>query len=236
MDTVTLTVDKQQDQLPLDEQCFSALHSITAHLNDNDFVERNRPILQLIGFRNSFIEKKDSKRNLQSDVNGHPLLKNMRNDFSTAVRCLRNTTGFIEGSSLTDTCAHFVLIKNREHVGGAGHNKQTLWVRKNALERWTRVCKISGRTAKKIENGTVYFIHMENNLKMFKIGYSTNLKKRVESLQIGNPYLLCVYTTIDNVSRKKETQLHHFFSKKHIRGEWFAITPDMIDFVCNHMS
>ena len=111
MDTVTLTVDKQQDQLPLDEQCFSALHSITAHLNDNDFVEINRPILQLIGFRNSFIEKKDSKRNLQSDVNGHPLLKDMRNDFSTAVRCLRNTTGFIEGSSLTDTCAHFVLIK-----------------------------------------------------------------------------------------------------------------------------
>ena len=155
METVTLTVDKQQDQLPLDEQCFSALHSITAHLNDNDFVEINRPILQLIGFRNSFIEKKDSKRNLQSDVNGHPLLKDMRNDFSTAVRCLRNTTGFIEGSSLTDTCAHFVLIKNREHVGGAGHNKQTLWVRKNALERWTRVCKLSGRTAKKIENGTV---------------------------------------------------------------------------------
>ena len=75
---------------------------------------------------------------------------------------------------------------------------------------------------------------MENNFNTFKIGYTTNLKKRLEMLQTAHPYLLQVYTTIENVSRKKETELHHYFNKKRIRGEWFEITPDMIDFVCNN--
>ena len=105
----------------------------------------------------------------------------------------------------------------------------------DAFKKWVYACKISGRTAKKIQKGLVYFIHMENNMKMFKIGYTTNLTQRLVSLQIGNPYLLCVYKTIENVSNLNESWLHKFFSKKHIRGEWFAITPDMVDFVCNHM-
>ena len=86
-----------------------------------------------------------------------------------------------------------------------------------------------------MQKGLVYFIYMENNMKMFKIGYTTNLTQRLVSLQIGNPYLLCVYKTIENVSNLNESWLHKFFSKKQIRGEWFAITPDMVDFVCNQM-
>ena len=73
---------------------------------------------------------------------------------------------------------------------------------------------------------------MENNFKVFKIGYTTNLKTRLEDLQVAHPNLLQVYATINNVSRKKETELHMFFHKKHIRGEWFAITPDLIDSIC----
>ena len=64
------------------------------------------------------------------------------------------------------------------------------------------------------------------------LGYTTDLNKRLESLQIGNPHLLCTYRTIENVSRKMETRLHRLFNEKKIRGEWFAITPDMIDSVC----
>ena len=115
-------------------------------------------------------------------------------------------------------------------------NKQSLWICKDSFLKWIHVCKVTRRTLKNIENGVVYFIYMENNLSMFKIGYSTNLNKRLESLQIGNPFLLCVYKTIENVSRKIETHLHQFFSDKHIRGEWFAITLDMIDFVCGNFS
>ena len=96
-------------------------------------------------------------------------------------------------------------------------------------KKWTHFYEITGTTSKNIYNGIVYFIHMEGNLKMFKIGYTTDLNKRLESLQIGNPHLLCTYRTIENVLRTKEKQLHRYFNKYHIRGEWFAITPDMIE-------
>ena len=73
---------------------------------------------------------------------------------------------------------------------------------------------------------------MEDNLKMFNIGYTTDLNKRLESLQVGNPHLLCTYRTIEKVSRKMKKRLHRLFNEKKIRGERFAITPDIIDSVC----
>ena len=69
-------------------------------------------------------------------------------------------------------------------------------------------------------------------MNVFKIGYTTNLKKRLEILQTAHYRLLQVYATIENVPRQKETDLHQLFKKKHIRGEWFAITPEIIDTVC----
>ena len=214
----------------------SLFHSKTAHLTDIDFVEIDRPILELIGFKNSFIEKKHKNGSTKMNRNGTPIVKDTRSDFSSAIRCLRNTAGFIEGTSLHNTDAHFIVMKNEaiERQNG-GQNKQSLWIRKDAFEKWTHVYKITGKTSKNIKNGMVYFIHMEDNLKMFKIGYTTDLNKRLEALQIGNPHLLCTYKTIDNVSRKLETRLHHLFQNKKIRGEWFAITPDMIEFVCFHL-
>ena len=122
----------------------------------------------------------------------------MRSDFYSAIRCLRNTEGFVEGSSLENVDAHFIVLKTEkmERQNG-GQNKQSLWVRKDAFEKWTRFHEITGTSSKNIQNGIVYFIHMEDNLKMFKIGYTTDLNKRLESLQIGNPHLLCTYRTIE---------------------------------------
>jgi hypothetical protein len=208
------------------------LHTTNSQEQYGDFVEIDRKILELIGFKNVFSKKKDKHGNTKLDTNGTPVLKDMRNDFSSAIRCLRNTVGFIEGSSFDDIHAHFVvqkaIVTHKSH-GGAGLNKQCLWVRKDKLKEWIQVNEITGNTKKNIYNGLVYFIHMENNMKVFKIGYTTNLKKRLESLQIAHPYPLQVYATIENVSRQKETALHQLFKKQHVRGEWFAITPDIID-------
>ena len=95
-----------------------------------DFVVIDRPILEMIGFKNTVCEVKDKKGTVILDKNGNPKFKDMRNDFSSAIRCLRNTVGFIEGSSLHDVNAHFIIINtpgNSRH-GGAGKNKQSLWV------------------------------------------------------------------------------------------------------------
>ena len=140
---LTMSEFQKKRNLPLNEQCASVFYSKTAHLTDNDFVEIDRSVLQLIGFKNNFSEQKDKDGNLKCDVNGYPLLKDMRNDFSNAVRCLRNTVGFIEGSSLDDATAHFVLQKlgvlNRipsSQAQHGGQNKQSLWIRMRALEHF----------------------------------------------------------------------------------------------------
>ena len=78
-------------------------------MTDVDFVEIDWPILQMIGFKNNFSERKDKDGKLKLDANWNPLLKDMQNDFSNAVRCLRNTAGFLEGSSFDDTTAHFII-------------------------------------------------------------------------------------------------------------------------------
>ena len=88
---------KEQRNLALNERCASVFYAKTAHLKDNDFIEIDRSILETIGFKNTFVEQKDNKGNLKLDENGQPKLKDTRCDFSHAVRCLKNTAGFIEG-------------------------------------------------------------------------------------------------------------------------------------------
>ena len=135
---------KQKRNLQLNEQCSSVFYAKTAHLKDIDYVEIDRPILEMIGFKNIFSIKKDKYGKIKIDKNGNPLLKDMRSDFNNAIRCLRNTVGFIEGCSLDDIHAHFVVQKagnllkcpeNSRH-GGAGLNKQCIWIRMRALEHF----------------------------------------------------------------------------------------------------
>ena len=73
------------------------------------------------------------------DQNGEIKLKDLRNDFNSALRCLRNTVGFIEGTSFDNTDAHFVVQKTgktgvpmRTPVLNGGQNKQRLWIRMRA--------------------------------------------------------------------------------------------------------
>ena len=126
--------------LQLNEQCASVFYAKTAHLNDIDFVEVDRTMLNLIGFKNTFVQQKDKHGNAKVDRNGDIKLKDMRIDFSSALRCLRNTVGFTERTSFDDTDAHFVVKKTGVLDGtlvlNGGQNKQQLWIRMRALEHF----------------------------------------------------------------------------------------------------
>lgn len=158
---LTIAEFQKRRNLPLNEQISSVFYSKTAHLSDNDFVEIDRSVLEMIGFKNTVYEVKDKDGSVKLDKNGNPKLKDVRADFSQAVRCLRSTAGFIEGSSFDDIDAHFVIQKlgkilslPSSHVqnGGqklgnhgifsssqaqhGGQNKQSLWIRMRALEHF----------------------------------------------------------------------------------------------------
>jgi len=77
-----------------------------------------------------------------------------------------------------------------------------------------------------IDKYYVYFISCgEKNNPSIKIGMAKDPTKRILDLQIGNPKLLKLESTIECRSRKHAHNLEHWlhkcFSKYHIRGEWF---------------
>ena len=225
----------ENEQRPHDETIASLFAEKTAHLKDHEFIKIDREMLQMIGIKNKLSQKKDKHGNVKLDKKGNPKIKDTRHDFNNAIKFLRKTHGFIEGTSFDDANAHFILQKtfqNEKITINGGQNRQDLWVRKDMLNKWVQFAKFPLKKTNQTENVGIYFINMEGNMKMFKIGYTSNLNTRLVSLQIGNPFLLQVYKTIANVDKETETKLHHIFKKYHIRGEWFAITPDMIESVC----
>ena len=138
----------------------------TIHLQDTDFIEIDRQMLQMIGFKNTLIEKKDKHGNVKINEMGNVLLSDKRNDFSNAIRCLRNTVGFIEGKSFNDSQSHFIVQKaglldrppeNQRH-GGAGLNKQSIWIRLRALEHFIIMANTSNSYMIR-----EYFIHLNTS-------------------------------------------------------------------------
>ena len=135
---------KTRRGLALNEQCAAVFYEKTMNLKDTDFIEIDRQMLQLIGFKNTFSEKKDKHGNVRVDEQGNVMLSDMRHDFSNAIQCLRNTVGFVEGKSFDDSQCHFIVqtagtlytVPGTHKNGGAGLNKQSIWIRMRALEHF----------------------------------------------------------------------------------------------------
>lgn len=68
-------------------------------------------------------------------------------------------------------------------------------------------------------SGTIYFIGPWG-FKVVKIGFATSWRKRLHSLQIGNPEELKLYALIRG-TQDEEKALHERFADRRIRGEWF---------------
>lgn len=76
----------------------------------------------------------------------------------------------------------------------------------------------------------VYFIQAKNGL--VKIGIANNVYLRLESLNTASPVDLNLLFWIEtNEARKLESSFHNIFRSKHIKGEWFNLSPDDIDWV-----
>jgi hypothetical protein len=83
-----------------------------------------------------------------------------------------------------------------------------------------------------MESTTIYFIgSLESGT--VKIGKSNNPRKRLDELQIGNPYKLVLYAVINDVSQAFENRLHNLFDHLRINGEWFKLTDELVQFMIN---
>jgi T5orf172 domain len=70
--------------------------------------------------------------------------------------------------------------------------------------------------------GTVYVIQSGA---YFKIGHTTNLKQRLDALQLAHPASVMVCYQLDTPeSASLECYLHQRFDRARVRGEWFALS------------
>ncbi|MEM7537344.1 MAG: GIY-YIG nuclease family protein [Chloroflexota bacterium] len=77
----------------------------------------------------------------------------------------------------------------------------------------------------------VYFIH-ENDTNHYKIGKSSKPEKRVGQLQTGNPRGLQIPYILPTYDMSLlESELHEHFKERHLKGEWFALRNDDINFI-----
>lgn len=67
----------------------------------------------------------------------------------------------------------------------------------------------------------IYFI-IDLASKAIKIGYSKNLKKRLNSLQISNPNKIKLIKSFNNRPKSFEKSIQEKYKKYVIRGEWFS--------------
>lgn len=81
----------------------------------------------------------------------------------------------------------------------------------------------------------IYFIQQGQDGPV-KIGMSRQPFQRLEALQAANPdqlYLIAIVTATFDCS---ETRLHKQFAKDRIRGEWFAPSSALLDWIDRHFN
>ena len=191
------------------------------------FVLVDRTILKKLGYQNTWKQMKDKNGKGVKDKHGKPKMIDNRNDFTNFTTFLRNHPAqFIEGTSFENVQAHYIIKTSHEESTNRGPKSKDVWVHEDVLKKCRRNALFIPR--KFVKHGSVYFIQEEHKFDRFKIGFTRNLAQRLADLQIGNPDVLVVYKTIENVTVKTEHRLHRYFEKYHIRGEWYSVTPDMI--------
>ena len=76
-------------------------------------------------------------------------------------------------------------------------------------------------------------------VKEFKVGESNKPLERVRNLQTGNPRQLYIYKVIECATKERakalEEIIHQRLSHRRNRGEWFNVTKDEIDEICNEI-
>ena len=74
------------------------------------------------------------------------------------------------------------------------------------------------------------FLYMlrAGNTDYYKIGVSVDIKKRMQSLQIGNPHRLTIYESVYTKCRYLEGEIHRKLKQYRVQGEWFHFDKDVI--------
>lgn len=107
------------------------------------------------------------------------------------------------------------VFENEIEISSNSIKRPSRKITKNITKKWT------------VTNSKTYLM-FDSNTKCTKIGRSKNPRIRERTLQSEKPTI-----TLFRVCEKDvEQRLHTKFSHKNIRGEWFDLTQEDIDWIC----
>ena len=78
--------------------------------------------------------------------------------------------------------------------------------------------------------GSVYVVHAVGTPR-YKIGWSVDVDKRINSLKTGCPYPVYVVTSIPTCDEKLEQKLHNMYQSYRVHGEWFELPDRAVEFL-----
>lgn len=105
------------------------------------------------------------------------------------------------------------------------------WKKKHEEEKAKELEKIENKKRRQTEAyrlrypGFIYFIQGESGGSV-KIGYATDIEKRIKTLQTGFPETLVILKTYPG-DTSDEAGIHEEFKEFRLRGEWFK--PDVLE-------
>lgn len=73
------------------------------------------------------------------------------------------------------------------------------------------------------------YIIQQRGSRLFKFGVSKNPKRRLQTLQTGNPQqlsLLVSFPCVGISAYAAEATIHRYLGSEHVKGEWFQIATD----------
>lgn len=80
------------------------------------------------------------------------------------------------------------------------------------------------RPRRAAKHSVVYFVRSANAI---KIGVTTDLGKRIASIQTSTPYPVELIAAIPG-DKALESELHATFANHRTSGEWFRLSPDIV--------
>lgn len=79
-------------------------------------------------------------------------------------------------------------------------------------------------------SGWIYILKSSSG--HYKIGRTKYLQNRLSQLQTGSPISLKFVHSIKTQDMKAlESELHHRFASKRVRGEWFNLSPEDVEYI-----
>jgi hypothetical protein len=85
-------------------------------------------------------------------------------------------------------------------------------------------------------NSTTLYLIRDVHFGRTKIGIASDLEHRFSSLQTGSPIELYVYAYFEIPKAKThENHLHQRYSHKHLHGEWFNLSEQDLQTICDYL-